>query len=212
MNKSYTTYRILFTAFCFLFFSFFPLALSAQCIEVHLIKDFSTNKTANNAWGGGGALHFDQFVKKTTFSIKFDWTTYRKKSSEINPRYNRISGGILAFYSVKIYKKISLQCGAEANYTNLKYSYRYGIEELDPKTEKLITLQQTGHFIGIGPLVGFNYELSPRFAIKFNFIPNYLISVGSKSSLPAVEPEYSKGIWLFPIQLGVTYKLFNSEQ
>ena len=195
---------------CLIFFSFF--AAKAQRLEVHGIKDFSNNSTANKAWGVGGALHFDQFVKKTTFSAHFDWATYRSKNKETNPRYDRISGGVSAFYAVTLSKKISLHCGAEINYTNLKYTYRYAIEEVVPNTEKFLTVQQTGHFIGIGPHVGLNYELSPRFSLRLNFIPSYLISVGSKSSVPDIEPEYSKGMWLLPLQLGITYKLFMSEQ
>jgi hypothetical protein len=214
-RKPHTPYRISHTALLFLLSAFcilLSVSVSAQRIEVHGIKDLSNNSTANKAWGVGAALDFDQLVKKTTFRVNFNWTTYRSKNKETNPRYDRLSGGISAFYSVNISKKFSLQCGAEVNYTNLKYSYRYAIEEVGPQTEKVLTLQQTGHFIGVGPHVGFNYELSPRFSIRFNFIPTYLISVGSKSSAPDVEPEYSKGMWLFPLQLGISYKLFNSEQ
>jgi len=201
---------LLLSTFCILFF-FSPFVF-AQRIEVHGIKDLSNKSIPNKAWGVGGALHLDQWVKNTSFSAHFDWTTYRPKNKETNPKYDRLSGGISAFYSVYFSKKFSLQCGVEVNYTHLRHSYRYDIEEIAPQTEKYITLLQTGNFIGIGPYLGVNYDLTQRFGLKLNIIPTYLISVSSKSSARAVPSEYSKNIWLFPIQLGITYKIFNSEK
>jgi hypothetical protein len=183
----------------------------AQHLEIHGIKDISTNSIANKAWGIGGAILLDQWVKKTTFNAHFDWATYRPKNNPVHPIYDRLSGGISVYYSVNISKKFTLQCGAEINYTQLRHSYIYGYQKIDTLQGKPQTVQQIGSFVGIGPHIGINYELTPRFGVKVSIIPTYLISVGSKSSAPTVKPEYSKGMWLFPIQLGITYKLFMSE-
>lgn len=196
----------------FLFCILLSAPLFAQRLEIHGIKDLSNDKTANKAWGVGGAVLLDQWVKKTTFGVYFDWTTYRPKNKPINPRYDRMSAGILVFYSINISKKFSLQCGADINYTNLKHSYIHSYQTIDTVSEKPITLQQTGDFIGIGAYIGANYEFSSRFGVKINVIPTYLISVGSKSSSSAVAPEYAKGIWMFPLKLGLTYKIFNSKE
>jgi hypothetical protein len=190
--------------------------MNAQRIEIHGIKDFSSNSTANKAWGVGGAVDFDQFVKNTTFRANFNWTTYRSKTQATHPVYNRFSGGISAFYSLNISKKFSLQVGAEVNYTQITHTYIYDYEIIYSGTDtiggKPLTLKQTGNFIGIGPHIGVNYELSPRFSLRLSIIPTYLISVGYKCSHKDSEPEYSKGMWVFPLQVGITYKIFKMEQ
>ena len=196
---------------CILLFSF-PNA-NAQRIEIHGIKDISTNSIANKAWGVGGAIDFDQWVKNVTFRANFNWGMYQKKNSGTNPKFQLLSGGISAFYSLKIKEKISFQCGAEVNYTNLRYSYIYGVEHTATDTVggRNLTVQHTGNCIGIGPHIGFRYNFSPRFSVVLNFIPQYLIPVNSKSSVKTIEPEYEKGVWLFPIQLGFSFKFPNSE-
>jgi hypothetical protein len=75
-----------------------------------------------------------------------------------------------------------------------------------------IRLNQKGHFIGIGPQVGLNYDLLPKLSVKFNLIPTYLISVGKECTDPKQPLEYSKGMWMFSIQLGFTYRILNSEK
>jgi hypothetical protein len=189
--------------------------LHAQRIEVHFNKDFSTNSIANKGLGVGGAVDLDQWVKNTTFRFNFNWLMY-KKSDEINHNYQKLSGGFSSFYTFA-WEKFSLQCGAEINFTNLKHTYRYGTVEIDSLHSKYVNLQENGNFIGIGPHIGARYELSPRFSIVFNFIPTYLIRVQNKmnsndhESTKGVIPEYSKGFWIFPMQLGISFKLFNSE-
>jgi hypothetical protein len=196
----------------FIFYSLFNI--SAQRIEVHGIKDLSTHSIANKAWGVGGAVDLDQCVKNTVFRINFNWAMY-KKNDEIKHNHQRFSGGVSAFYSVKVQEKISLQCGAEVNFTGLKHSYRYDTEEVDPTSAtgatKYITLLQNGNFIGIGPHIGARYAFGPRVSMVFNFVPTYLIPVSSKSSLRNVDTEYDKGIWMFPLQLGFSVRLFNPD-
>ena len=194
----------------FLLFCFLPI--SAQRLEVHVIKDLSNNNIVNKAWGVGGAIHLDQWVKKTTFGVHFDWTTYRPNGKKDNPRFDRMSGGIFAFYSLNVADNITIQCGVNVQYTHLKYSHIINYQAIDSETEKPVTIQHTGDFIGIGPVLGFNYKLSKRFALRISVVPTYLVSVKSKSTIPDVSPEYNKDLWLFPIQAGVTYKLFNSEK
>jgi len=195
---------------CILLFSF--QNTNAQRIEIHPIKYLSTNSIANKAWGVGGAIDFDQWVKNVTFRANFNWGMYQKKS-ENNPRFQLFSGGISAFYSLKIKEKTSFQCGAEVNYTNLRYSYIYGVEHTATDTVggRALTVQHTGNCIGIGPHIGLRHDFSPWFSMTLNFIPQYLIPVNSKSSAKDIEPEYKKGIWLFPIQLGFSFKFPYSE-
>jgi len=201
--------------FCTFFFLFMA-SIFAQQIGIHAIKDLSNNSVSHKAWGVGGSIDLDQWVKKTTFRINFDWTIFRNKNDEIHPNYQRISGGISAFYSYKISKKFTFQCGAEISYSNLKYSYIYNYEVIINQTDTIgsraQTLQHTGDFVGIGAHLGLSYELSPRFNLALSLTPTYLISVSSKSSVFAIEPIYSKNIWLFPLKLALSYKLFNSEQ
>jgi len=182
--------------------------LSAQRLEVHANKDLSTNATANRAWGVGGAIDFDEWIKRTTFRVNFNWAMFREKDDRVNPNYQRLSGGISAFYSFKVIEKLTFYCGAEINYSNLRHSYIHGLDTIN---KKAITLQQTGNFVGIGPHLSLQYELSSRFNVALNFIPTYLIPVSFKSSIKATEPEYKKGIWLFQIQLGLSYKLFKPD-
>ena len=182
--------------------------VNAQRIEIHGIKDFSTNSTANKAWGVGGAIDLDQWVKKVTFRLNFNWGMYQKKN-DVNTKFQLLNGGISAFYSLKINEKTSFQCGAEVNYTNLRLSYIFAIDDL--QQGKPLTVQHTGNFIGIGPHIGIRYEFTPRISIALNIIPQYLIPVSNKSSVKTIPPEYEKGVWLFPIQLGFSFKLFNSE-
>jgi len=59
----------------------------------------------------------------------------------------------------------------------------------------------------------FNWGMSreKNNSAAFNFIPTYLIPVGTKSNIPTFESEYKKGIWLFQLQLGLSYKLFKPD-
>jgi len=193
---------------CILLFSF--QSLNAQRIEVHGVKDLSTNSIANKAWGVGGAIDFDEWVKKVTFRANFNWGRYQKKNANPNPKFQLLSGGISAFYSLQIKEKISFQCGAEVNYTNLKSFSGYTGYTANDSVR--VSLQHTGNFIGIGAHIGFRYDLSQRFSVVLNFIPQYLVLVSNKTSVKGKESIYDKGIWLFPIQLGISFKLFNSEQ
>jgi hypothetical protein len=204
----HTAYRTLLTLIV-LFFCFQNLL--AQRLEVHAIKDFSTDANATKAWGVGGAIEFDQLVKKMSFKAYFDWATYKEKESITNLKYQRMTGGITACYSVKINDKATFQCGAEISYTHLKHSYIYKYTPIDSVASKPITLLQRGDFVGIGAYVGLLYKLTPRFSVMLNVVPTYLISVSAKSSENEVKAEYDKGIWLFPIRLGLTYQLFNND-
>jgi len=193
---------------CILLFGF--QNLNAQRIEIHPVKYLSTNSIANKAWGVGGAIDFDQWVKNVTFRANFNWGMHQNKNASPNPKFQLLSGGISAFYSVKIKEKISFQCGAEVNYTNLKCNSGYYYEFTSTDTIGR-AVHHTGNFIGIGPHIGFRYEFSPRFSMTLNFIPQYLIPVSNKSSVKDIKPEYEKGIWMFPIQLGFSFKFPNSE-
>ncbi|MDR2970515.1 MAG: hypothetical protein LBU83_01100 [Bacteroidales bacterium] len=196
------------TVLLYVFF-LYPCILFAQRIEVHPFKDLSNHAIANKAWGVGAAIDFDNWVKNTTFRAHFDWSMYRKKDNITNPYYQKLCGGISAFYSIRLSKRILLQCGVDFNYTNLKHTY---IFEIDTVNNKPITIQQTGNFIGIGSHIGVCYEFTPRFSVGLNIIPSYLVPVNQKSSIKRKELEYKKGIWMFPIQLSFSFKLFNLEQ
>jgi len=212
--KPHTSFCFLLSAFCFLLFAFFFLpSVSAQRLEVHAIKDLSTDENAKKAWGVGGGVDLDNLVKNTTFRVGFDWAMYKEKNNPFhNLRYNRMSGGITVFYSFLFEEKFIFQCGVELNYSYLKHSYIYKEEKIDSLNSRLITTLQTGNFIGIGPYIGVQYKLSDRFNAALSCSPMYLILVHSKTNVPEVPPEYNKGIWLFPIRLGLSYKLFKSDK
>jgi len=188
--------------------------LHAQRLEVHINKDLSPDTTANRvvnkAWGVGGAIDIDQLIRNVVFRVNFNWTRYRKKDDITNPNYQRLTGGISALYSAKIVEKLMFQGGVELNYTHLIYSHVYGIDSTNFPSN-LITLSQTGSFIGIGTHVGLRYDFSSRLSAAFNFIPTYLLPVRAKSSIIAIEPKYTKGIWLFQLQLGFSYRLFKPD-
>ena len=208
---SITDYKLQVTSYvlCFVLCAFCLLpSASAQRLEVHGIKDFSTNETANKAWGVGGAIDLDQLVKRTIFRIHFDWAMYKPKNDIISTNYRRMTGGVSALYSFKLMEKLTFRCGVEVNYTNARHSYVHGVDTIN---DRFVTLLQTGNFIGIGPHIALNYEVSSRFNAVLNFVPVYLIPVSSKSYITTVEPEYKKGLWLFPLQLGISYKLFKSD-
>jgi hypothetical protein len=208
MNSSlpYTTYRLPIIIGIVLLFCF--VNVNAQRLEIHGIKDLSNNEIANKPWGVGGAIDIDHLVKRTIFRAHFDWSRYRTKDDITNHNYQRMSGGISTLYSFKIIERLTFRCGVEINYTHIRHSYIHGLDTIN---NKAITLLQTGNFIGIGPHIALNYELSPRFNVALNFIPVYLIPVSSKSYIPTIESEYKKGLWLFPIQLGLSYKLFKPD-
>ena len=204
-----TAYRLPIIVSIVLLFCF--VNVNAQRLEIHGIKDLSNNEIANKPWGVGAAVDLDQFVKRTIFRVHFDWTMYKKKDGVTNPHYQRMSGGISALYSLKVIDKLTLRCGIEVNYSHIRYSH---ICAEDSISKKSITWLQNANFIGIGPHVALNYELSRRFNIVFNFVPVYLITVSTKSYftqsyLPIPESDYKKGVWLFPLQLGLSYKIFN---
>ncbi|MCL2246962.1 MAG: hypothetical protein FWC10_07615 [Lentimicrobiaceae bacterium] len=189
-------------------------SLNAQRLEVHAIKDFSTNEQANKAWGVGGTFEFDQLVKKATFKIYFDWAMHNDKN-DINkkPKYQRMVGGIIACFSHDFSDKFTIQLGGEVNYAYLKHSYIYAYEPIPPDTVggRSLTLLQTGGFIGIGPHVGLLYKLTSQFSVVLNVAPTFLIPVHAKSSVLTKDPEYKKGVWLFPIRLGFSYQLFKKD-
>ena len=190
---------------------FTSVTVHAQRLEIHVNKDLSTNTIAHKAWGVGAAVDIDQWVKSVIFRANFNCGMFwQKHNPSENPRYLRFSGGISALYSLKIIEKLTFQCGAEVNYTHIRYSHIYGIDSTS-SSHNIITWLQEGNFIGIGPHVGLRYQLSSRFSAAFNFIPTYLIPVSAKSNMPTLESEYKKGIWLFQLQLGFSYQLFKPD-
>jgi len=207
LQKVITLVMSLFLLFCF-------VNVNAQRFEVHAIKDFSLDENANKAWGVGGAVELDQLVKKMSFKINFDWGIYKDKENANHLKYQRMGGGISVCYNLNfkdttdIKKRITFQFGMEINYTHLRYSYIYDYSTIDSVVFYPLTTFQTGNFIGIGPYIGAQFKLTPRFNLMLNCVPSYLIRVSSKSSELAKELEYKKGIWLFPIRLGLSYQLF----
>jgi len=208
----HTSYRLSYLAHLFLLSTFFlfPFILHAQRLEVHGIKDLSTDENAKKAWGVGGTIELDQIVNKMTFKIFFDWATYKPKENVIKLNYQRMSGGIVACYAIPINEKATFQCGAEISYSHLKNTFIYDYLLIDT-IMKPLTLLQRGNFVGIGAHIGLLYKLSPRFNLALNIVPAYLISVGAKSSVKTIDPEYNKGIWMFPIRLGFSYQLFKED-
>jgi len=190
---------------------FYIVNVNAQRLELHANKDLSTNEIATKAWGVGGALEYDQWVKKTTFRANFNWTMYRNNVDEPHHYYQRMSGGASVFYTLKLAEKITFQCGGEINYTYVKHSYIYDYEPIDSLHAKPLTTLQSGNFIGIGPHLGVRYAFGPRLSVVLNVVPTYLISIRPKSDIITLAPLYKKGIWLFPIQLGFSYLLFKSK-
>lgn len=192
---------------------FFLNGIHAQRFEIHAIKDFSNNETAHKAWGVGAAVDLDQWVKNVIFRPHFDWAFHKPTNDLANNNYQRFCGGISALYSYKIKDKISIQGGVGLNYTHLRHSYIFGYEPVEGDTTslKFLTVLHTGSFIGIGAHVGARYELGKRLSVVLNFVPTYLITVGNKSSTPQVTPEYNKGLWLFPLQLGLSYKFYQND-
>ena len=185
----------------------------AQRLEVHPNLDLSTNTISNKVWGVGAAVDLDQWVKNTIFRVNFNWgmSPDRSSTDKTNPRYQKFSGGVSVLYSLKIIEKLTFRCGADLDYTHLRYSHVYG-EDTISKPTKLLTWLQTGNFIGIGPHISFQYELTSRFNIALNVIPTYLIPVKATSNIATMESEYRKGLWLFQFQFGVSYKLFKHNQ
>ncbi|MCL2435357.1 MAG: hypothetical protein FWD09_04365 [Lentimicrobiaceae bacterium] len=203
-----TLHTSLIPLFLIIFFS--SVSVHAQRLEVHGNLDLSTNAISNKVLGVGAAVDFDQWVKNVTFRAHFNWGAYFKKNSPENPRYQRFSGGFSGLYSLKIIDMLAFQCGAEVNFTHLRYSHIYGIDSTS-SSHNIITWLQEGNFIGIGPHIGLRIAPASRLSVVFNFIPTYLIPVGTKSNMPTLESEYKKGIWLFQLQLGLSYKLFKPD-
>jgi hypothetical protein len=189
----------------------------AQRLEIHANKDLSLNEIANKAWGVGGAVDLDQWVKNVIFRANFNWAIYKPTNEPINDvkhhNYQRFCGGVSALYSLKIKEKISIQGGVELNYTFLRHTYIYGYKPIPNDTAHVTTntVKHTGNFIGIAPHIGVRYKLGKRMSAALNFVPTYLIMVGNKSSTLDVESEYQKGFWIFPIQLGLSYQLFKND-
>jgi len=186
-------------------------SVHSQRLEVHAIKDFSTDANANKAWGIGGGIDLDQLVNKMAIKGYFDWAVFKEKNNPSNTNYQKMGGGIAVCYSINIKEKISFQCGAEVNYTHLKHTYIYADQQIDSIMSKPLTVLQRGNYIGIGAHIGLLYKLTPRFSIVLNVVPTNLLSVGGKSSVSTVKPEYNKGIWLFSIRLGILYQLFKND-
>jgi len=195
--------------FCLLLSAFWLLpSANAQRLEVHLDKDLSTNTIAGKAWGAGAAIELDQLVKKMTFRINFDWSMYRKKEGIENPNYQKMSGGISALYTFNIAKNTEFLCGLDLNYTHLKYSY---IISFDTIAKKPNTLQHKGNFIGMGTHFKLQYKFTSRFNGSISFVPVYLFPISNKVSDGVSEPEYKKGLWLFPLRIGFSFLLFKQE-
>jgi hypothetical protein len=210
MNPSlpHTSYFAPFIFTIFFFFSF--VNMNAQRLEIHGLKDFSDNETANKAWVLGGAMDIDQLVKKTIFRVDGDWAIYKKRDNYLNQNTNfqRISVGISGLYSINLSQKATFQCGALVNYSNLKHSYISGFDSL---AKKPITLQQTGNFIGVGSHLDLRYDLTSRIKFVLNLIPVYLIPVSYKVSDRISDPEYKKGIFLFTLQAGFSFQLYKPD-
>src|SRR5574344_341989 len=165
-------------------FSVLLLSLTAQAqrFELRFDKEFSNNAIVNKSLGGGASLIIDSWNDHLVFQFNFDYDTYKTGVHNVGT-------------STNLKKVAQWQDTTQTNLDNGKST---------------ILCTHRGHYLGLAGVAQFQVKVGNFLRIGAGITPTYLIPLANKTSLPNVESDYKKGMFVLQLQVGIEIKLSNN--
>lgn len=190
------------------------LTAQAQRLELRFDKEFSNNAMVNKSLGGGASLIIDSWSEHLDFQFNFDYDTYKTGDDNVgtSTQFNKLKGGISALYVLPIGKRFFFRVGGDVSYNNLKK-----VDQWQDTTQtnldngkSTILCTHRGHYLGLAGVAQFQVKVGNFLRIGAGITPTYLIPLANKTSLPNVESDYKKGMFVLQLQVGIEIKLSNN--
>lgn len=198
------------------YLSVFVLLLScsflaqAQRLELRFNKEFSNDEMLNKTLGGGASFIIDGWHEHLDFQINFDYAGHKEDvdNQGFSTKIAKYKGGFSALYTHTLWNNFMIRLGGD-----ISYNYINKIVTSWEETNNLSTHSNVAHraqMLGIGAVAQIQARLGQAFRIGLGFTPTYLIPLSAKASMPDVECDYKKGLFVLQLQVGIEIRLANN--
>lgn len=179
----------------------------SQRLELRFNKEFSNDEIINKTIGGGASFIIDGWHEQLDFQINFDYAGHNEDVSYegISTKIAKYKGGISALYTHDLWNHFVIRVGGDVSYNYINKV----VTSWDP-TDNLSTHSNVAHraqMLGIGAVAQLQAKVGNSFRIGLGVTPTYLIPLSAKASMPDVECDYKKGLFVLQLQAGIEIRL-----
>lgn len=182
-------------------------AVSAQRLEIRFNKEFSNDSLINKTLGAGGSFIIDGWHDNLDFLINFDYAGHGGDVNVygISHKLTKFKAGVGALYTRPLGERLVLRIGGDVSYNNI---HKVVTNHKDSVASSGISnVSHRAHYLGLGGMVQAQVKFGKIFRFGVGVNPEYLIPLAGKSSMPSVECDYKKGLFVLQLQVGLEIKL-----
>ena len=182
-------------------------AVSAQRLEIRFNKEFSNDSLINKTLGAGGSFIIDGWHDNLDFQINFDYAGHGGDVNVygISHKLTKFKAGVGALYTRPLGERLVLRIGGDVSYNNI---HKVVTNHKDSVASSSISnVSHRAHYLGLGGMVQAQVKFGKIFRFGVGVNPEYLIPLAGKSSMPSVECDYKKGLFVLQLQVGLEIKL-----
>lgn len=182
-------------------------AVSAQRLEIRFNKEFSNDSLINKTLGAGGSFIIDGWHDNLDFQINFDYAGHGGDVNVygISHKLTKFKAGVGALYTRPLGERLVLRIGGDVSYNNI---HKVVTNHKDSVASSGISnVSHRAHYLGLGGMVQAQVKFGKIFRLGVGVNPEYLIPLAGKSSMPSVECDYKKGLFVLQLQVGLEIKL-----
>lgn len=182
-------------------------AVSAQRLEIRFNKEFSNDSLINKTLGAGGSFIIDGWHDNLDFQINFDYAGHGGDVNVygISHKLTKFKAGVGALYTRPLGERLVLRIGGDVSYNNI---HKVVTNHKDSVASSGISnVSHRAHYLGLGGMVQAQVKFGKIFRFGVGVNPKYLIPLAGKSSMPSVECDYKKGLFVLQLQVGLEIKL-----
>ena len=181
-------------------------AVSAQRLEIRFNKEFSNDSLINKTLGAGGSFIIDGWHDNLDFQINFDYAGHGGDVNVygISHKLTKFKAGVGALYTRPLGERLVLRIGGDVSYNNI---HKVVTNHKDSVASSGISnVSHRAHYLGLGGMVQAQVKFGKIFRFGVGVNPEYLIPLAGKSSMPSVECDYKKGLFVMQLQVGLEIK------
>lgn len=182
-------------------------AVSAQRLEIRFNKEFSNDSLINKTLGAGGSFIIDGWHDNLDFQINFDYAGHGGDVNVygISHKLTKFKAGVGTLYTRPLGERLVLRIGGDVSYNNI---HKVVTNHKDSVASSGISnVSHRAHYLGLGGMVQAQVKFGKIFRFGVGVNPEYLIPLAGKSSMPSVECDYKKGLFVLQLQVGLEIKL-----
>lgn len=181
--------------------------VSAQRLELRFNKEFSSDSLINKTLGAGGSFIIDGWHDNLDFQINFDYAGHGGAVNVygISHKLTKFKAGLGALYTRPLGDLFFLRIGGDLSYNNIHKVVTNHKDSI--ASSGISNVAHRAHYFGLGAMVQAQVKLGKIFRLGVGVNPEYLIPLAGKSSLPSVECDYKKGLFVLQLQVGLEIRL-----